>query len=168
MLDKEVPYNQIPPQHMELYLAAEVKEWRDWLKNECIEIVYPEDAAKVRNEINPNRIIRLRFVYRDKNASVRTPQMPLPVKAKARLCAQASKEPLAMQGLLKLDSPTVQRVGIMIFLQVTVNLRWTQHWRKGDVSSAFLQGQDREPQARLVAIPRPRPRLFKIKNWESL
>ena len=74
--------------------------------------------------MDPRRIIRLRFVYRDKNASLRTPQMPLPIKAKARLCAQASREPLAMMGQLKLDSPTVQRVGINIFLQITTNLGW--------------------------------------------
>ena len=70
--------------------------------------------------------------------------MSLPVAAKARLCAQASHEPLANQGLIKLDSPTVHRVGVMIFLQLTVNLGWCDNWFKGDVTTAFLQGQDRD------------------------
>ena len=81
----------------------------------------------------------LRSVYRDKNASIRTPQTWLPVKAKARLCAQGFTEPLAKAGLVKLDSPTVQRVGIMIFLQLVCNFDWFDTWRKGDISSAFLQ-----------------------------
>ena len=52
-------------------------------------------SKRIQSEIDPNRIIGFRFVYRDKNASIRTPQHPLSVKAKARLCAQAFNEPLA-------------------------------------------------------------------------
>ena len=74
--------------------------------------------------------------------------MPLPLKAKARICAQASHEPLARMGLVKLDSPTVQRVGVMLFLQTTVNLGWTKHLRKGDISTAFLQGEKRDVDTR--------------------
>ena len=79
------------------------------------------------------------FAYRDEDVSVLTPQVPLPVKAKARLCAQAFDEPLAKAGLIKVDSPTVQRMGIMMFLQLTVNFKWKHHWRKGDVKAAFLE-----------------------------
>ena len=72
---------------------------------------------------------------------------PLAVKAKARLCAQAFNEPLARAGLIKVDSPTIQRVGIMIFLQLIANFGWTQHWRKGDIKAAFLQGKERDVEA---------------------
>ena len=125
-------------------MTAEKKEWKDWCKNNSVEIILPEAAAKLRYSIDPRRIINLRFVYRDKNSSIRTPQVPLPVRAKARLCAQASREPLAAQGALKLDSPTVQRIGVMLFVQLTVNLQWLQHWIQADISSAFLQGQGNE------------------------
>jgi len=84
----------------------------------------------------------------------------LPVKAKARLCAQGSREPLAMAGMAKLDSPTVQRVGIMVFLQLTANFKWIKTWRKGDISSAFLQGQNREVETKgrlFLEPPRGRP-----------
>jgi len=40
---------------------------------------------------------------RSRHSSICTPQAALPVKAKARLCAQASRDPLAMAGLVKLD-----------------------------------------------------------------
>ena len=63
--------------------------------------------------------------------------------ARARLCAQAYDEPLAKAGLVKVDAPTVQRVGVMIFCQLVVNLKWIPHWRKGDITAAFLQGQKR-------------------------
>jgi len=160
MLDKEIPYKMILPKDLHLYHAAEEKEWADWLKNKSVKIVKGAEAQKLRKEFDPKRIITLRFVYRDKNASIRTPQVWLDVKAKARLCAQGSREPLAMAGMAKLDSPTVQRVGIMIFLQLTANFDWFSTWRKGDISSAFLQGQDREVETKgrlFLEPPRGRP-----------
>ena len=116
MLDREVAFHENPLQDRDLYRDAEKKEWASWCKTGCIKVTTPEQASVVRREVNRSRIIRLRFVYRDKNSSLRTPQTPLPVKAKARLCAQASHEPLAKQELIKLDSPTVHRVGVMLFL----------------------------------------------------
>ena len=32
-------------------------------------------------------------------------------------------------------------MGLMVFLQSVLNLRWTTTWPKRDISSAFLQGQ---------------------------
>ena len=107
------------------------------------------------------RFINLRFVYRDKNASIRTPQVWLPVKAKARICAQGFTEPMAKAGLVKLDSPTVQRVGIMVFLQLVANFGWTDTWRKGDVSSAFLQGTERDASKGKLYLRPPRDRPLK-------
>jgi len=103
--------------------------------------------------------MRLRFVYKDKNAALRMLQTPLPVKAKARLCAQRSREPLAMSGQVKLDSPTVQRVGVMVFLQLLVNFGWLKTWWKADITAAFLQGKDRdvEQRGRLYLYPPNQP-----------
>ena len=144
MLDKEVPFSQIREEDLPLYEIAEDKEWKDWLKNGSVKVIKGKDAVHVRLHTSPKHIINIRFVYRDKNASIRTPQVPLPIKAKARLCAQASKEPAAMAGLIKLDSPTVQRVGVMIFLQLLANFGWHENWIKADISSAFLQGVERD------------------------
>ena len=138
MLDKEVPFSKIPSEQMHLYEEAEAKEWADWQKNGGVKIISPSEARQIKSATDPRRIINLRFAYRDKNASIRTPQSNLPVKAKARLCALASLEPTALRGMAKLDSPTVQRLGAMIFLQLVLNLGWTQDWIKCDISSAFL------------------------------
>ena len=68
LLDREVPYNQIPPADRELYHLAEAKEWADWRANGSVRILSTEESASVRRTTDPRRIIRLRFVYRDKNS----------------------------------------------------------------------------------------------------
>ena len=62
-------------------------------------------------------------------------------------------------GMVKLDTLTVQRVGIMIYLQLVANLDWFDTWRKGDFSSAFSQGQERDTatKGRLFLEPPKRP-----------
>ena len=99
-LDREVPYHMIPRQDLALYEAAEIKEWKSWQDLECVEVIHPAKAKEVMKRIPRSRLIKLRFVYRDKNTALRTVQTPLPIKAKARLCAQGSREPLAMRGAL--------------------------------------------------------------------
>ena len=158
MLDKEIPYKEIPPKDLYLYHEAETKEWDDWIKNKSVRIVKGKEVQDIYRDTPPTRFINLRFVYRDKNASIRTPQVWLPVKAKARICAQGFTEPMAKAGLVKLDSPTVQRVGIMVFLQLVANFGWTDTWRKGDVSSAFLQGTERDQSLGKLYLRSPRTR----------
>ena len=68
-----------------------------------------------------------------------------------------------MAGNLKVDSPTVQRVGVMLFLQIAVNLDWTAWWRKGDVSTAFLQGAKTGYSRTVAFILTPPPR--KTARW---
>ena len=168
MLDKEIPYHEIPVQDRKLYEKAEEKEWKDWLDNKSVRIVKGKEVADVYKYTDPSRIINTRFVYRDKNASIRTPQTWLPIKAKARICAQGFSEPLAKAGLVKLDSPTVQRVGIMVFLQLVANFEWFDTWRKGDISSAFLQGTERgESKGKLYLRP-PKDRPLAGVSWGDL
>jgi len=168
MLDKEIPYKEIPVKDRPLYEAAEEREWADWLKNKSVRIVKGKEVADVYKHTDPSRFINLRFVYRDKNASIRTPQTYLPVKAKARMCAQGFSEPLAKAGLVKLDSPTVQRVGIMVFLQLVANFDWIQTWRKGDISSAFLQGTERDSSKGKLYLRPPRDRPLAGVDWNDL
>ena len=144
LLDREVPWEKIPPEHARLYEQAEDVEWDEWTKRGSVRVCPLDESKRINDTVDAARIIGLRFVYRDKNASVRTPQAPLPVKAKARLYAQAYEEPLAKAGLVKVDSSTKQRMRIMVFLQLTVNLGWIKQWRKGDVKAAFLQGKERQ------------------------
>ena len=160
MLEKEVPYREIPADQLDLYHKAEEVEWEDWLDKEAVDILTLEETESVETNEDPCRILRLRFVYRDKNAAIRTPKHPLPVRAKARLCAQGSREPLALEGRLKPDSPTVQRIGVMLFIQIIVNSGWQSSWIKVDVKSAFLQGVMRDSESKghiYLRPPRNRP-----------
>ena len=78
-LDREIPYNQIPEHQRPEYHAAEKKEWDSWVKAGCVKILDPSESALIRQKVHRSRIIRLRFVYRGKNASVRTPQLDVPL-----------------------------------------------------------------------------------------
>ena len=100
MLDKEIPWEKLPKEDLKHYVQAEKAEWAEWQKRGSVRIMSLKESQHVLQTVDPARIIGLRFVYRDKNASIRTPQEPLPVKAKARLCAQAFNEPLARAGLI--------------------------------------------------------------------
>ena len=148
-----MPFSQIPPEHVPLYEEAEQREWASWVECGCVRVVFPDEAQQVLAQVDPRRVIGLRFVYRDKNSAIRTAGKPAEVKAKARLCAQASSEPGAVQGLVKLDSPTAQRLGVMLFIQFVLNHGWVSTWRKGDISTAFLQGKDRDTKQKRATVP---------------
>lgn len=141
-LDKEVPFSKIPEQERELYHAAEVKEWNSWLEYDAVSALSPEETKEVL-ESRPERVLKCRFVYRNKNAGLVDHEgKPLELKAKARLCVQGQNDPDCMSGEVKVDAPTVQHGSLLTFLHCVVSFGWVDHWRNGDVSSAFLQGEE--------------------------
>jgi len=79
-----------------------------------------------------SRILKSRFVYRDKNAGTGSVE----IAAKARLCVHGCGDPdLEM---LQRDSPTVQKVFVHLLLQVCASNKWERHG--ADAKSAFMQG----------------------------
>ncbi len=88
MLDRDVPWDKMPPAHAKLYASTEKAEWDDWLARGSVRICTLRESRPIEQKFDKSHIIGLRFVYRDKNASTRTPQSPLPVKAKARVSAK--------------------------------------------------------------------------------
>ena len=137
-------YHQIPVEQRKLYHDAEKAQWDEWLKFGSAKPLSPEETAEVRRTVHKSRILRSRFVYRDKNASLRTPQKPLPVKAKARLVVAGQNCPDCASGKVRVDAPTIQRTSVLVFLQTVANLGWASSLRSGDVASAFLQGTRRD------------------------
>lgn len=141
-LDKEVPFSKIPEEGRESYHAAEVKEWNSWLEYDAVSALSPEETKEVL-ESRPERVLKCRFVYRNKNNGlVDHDGKPLELKAKARLCVQGQNDPDCMSGEVKVDAPTVQHGSLLTFLHCVVSFGWVDHWRNGDVSSAFLQGEE--------------------------
>ena len=141
-LDKEVPFSRIPEQDMEAYMGAERKEWQSWLDYDAVEVVPPEQAQAVL-EKSKERVLKSRYVYRNKNAGLVDKEgKPLPLKPKARLCVAGQHCPDCASGEVKVDSPTVQHATLLTFLHCVISFGWVDHWRSGDISSAFLQGSE--------------------------
>ena len=47
-----------------------------------------------------------------------------------------------LSGDVKLDAPTIQHSSFMTFLHCVVSFGWVANLRNGDISSAFLQGEE--------------------------
>ena len=140
MLDKEVPYEKISPDDWPAYEAAIQKEWNSWVEYDSCQILTLEESSKVERE-QPKRILPSRFVLRNKHAGLVDPAgKALPLKAKARLCLAGHMCPDSLSGELQVDSPTVERITTMMFLNNVICNDWVQDWYIGDISNAFLQG----------------------------
>ena len=152
-LDKEIPFKKIPPKDRDLFEKAEAKEWQSWLDYDAVEILDDEKSSRISSE-KPQRILKSRFVYRDKHAGlVDESGNKLAVKAKARLCVQGQHCPDCSSGEVRVDAPTVQHGTLMLYLHLTVSFGWLKHWRNGDISSAFLQGAESKGEPLYMRAP---------------
>ena len=140
MMDKEIPYDKIPPHERDLYHAAQQKEGNSWKEFKSCEVLTEEESERVMRD-SPSRVLPSRYVYRNKNAGLVDEQgNPLPTRAKARLCLQGHLCPDSRTGQVQVDSPTVERVSTMLFRHVAASFGWIENWFIGDISNAFLQG----------------------------
>ncbi|CAE8740947.1 unnamed protein product [Polarella glacialis] len=104
--EKEIPYARIPKEHLELFQAAAKTQWEQHEKYEAVRPMSLSESKQVRDTVDPKRILRSRFAYRDKNAGLRTDRREVPVKAKARLCCGGHLDPDLETGNLRTDAPT--------------------------------------------------------------
>ena len=116
--DKEIHWRDIKDSDRELYREASAKQWSEWQKYGSVQVLTIEESEAVRGMVKTNLILPSRFVYRDKNAPLRTDKHPLPVKAKARLCVGGHMDPRLAQGDLRTDAPTVTRNSTMLFFTI--------------------------------------------------
>ena len=70
MMDREASWEELPPSHRRLYEEAEIIEWVDWRTRGSVRICSGADSELVRRAVEEARIIGLRCVYREKNASI--------------------------------------------------------------------------------------------------
>mmetsp|Transcript_55091 Transcript_55091/g.123685 ORF Transcript_55091/g.123685 Transcript_55091/m.123685 type:complete len:701 (+) Transcript_55091:3-2105(+) len=138
MLDKEMIWEEIPECDRPLFTAAHNKEWSQWQETGCVRVLTMEESMQVRATVPRERILPSDMKYRDKNASFRTPQNQLPVRAKARLCVAGQHEPDARRGLSKTDAPTVQRASLMIFLQMVTSMAWLPRTTRDACGHVFV------------------------------
>ncbi|CAK0869680.1 unnamed protein product [Prorocentrum cordatum] len=135
--DKEIHWRAITDSDRELFREAAAKPWSEWQKYGSCQVLSIEESEAIRGMIKPSLILPSRFVYRDKNAQLRTDNHPLPVKAK---------------GDLRTDAPTVTRNSTMLFF--TICQRFDLEIYAADVEAAFMQG-DEQPDQQLH-VPQPR------------
>ena len=154
MLDKEIPYDKITPQDMPEYQRAIEKEWDSWLQYDSCKVLSLEESEKIEQEC-PKRILPSRLVLRNKHAGLVSPEgKSLPLKAKARLCIAGHLCPDTVGGDVQVDSPTIERISTMLFLNYVVCYSWFTNWFIGDIGNAFLQGAPLEGPDMYMRQPR--------------
>lgn len=153
-LDKEIPYRKISMEQLPEFQAAIDKEWKSWVSFDAATPLSLEESAQVIKS-KPERVLRSRYVLRDKHAGLLTPEgNKMPLKAKARLCIQGQHDPDSASGLLKLDAPKIQHTSLMVFLHCVISFGWVSNWFSGDISSAFLQGKPTEGEPLFMYQPK--------------
>ena len=151
--DKEIKWKDISESDKPIFREAAAKQWSEWQKYETVAVLSPEESDAVRKTVDPKRILPSRYVYRDKNAPLRSETNNLPVKAKARLCVGGHMDPRLSQGELRTDAPTVTRNSTMLFF--TIVQRFGLDVVAADVEAAFMQGDPQHGDQELyMAQPR--------------
>ena len=153
-LEKEMPWRLIPPEKHSLFKAAEVKQINEHLDHKALTILTKTETDEVYRTVAPERILNSRWAYRDKNYAKRKGDEKIEWKAKARLVIAGHQDPDVTS--LTTDAPTVNRLSIMVLLQIASSRRaGPDPWEAaaGDVCAAFLNGK---PLQRTLFMKQPR------------
>jgi len=125
-VDKEVGWDEIAEAEKPAYREAIEAHWNEWRKYESVRILSQKETEAVRRTVGKERILRSRFALRNKHAGT-----DKPLKAKARLVIAGQNCPDSAAGLLKTDAPTVQRVAVLLLLQVAASYGWLESLGSG-------------------------------------
>ena len=108
------------------------------MKYGSVEPLTPAQSDQVRARVDHRRTLPSRYLYRDKNATLRSKDPVLPVKAKARLTVGGHLDPRLAEGQLRTDAPTITRTLTLLFLILCE--RYLFDIVAGDVEAAVMQG----------------------------
>ena len=81
-LEKELPWGLIPPDEREMYREAELKQWQEHVEFGAVRPLSLSESEEVRRRVSPDRILRSRFAYKDKNYAKRKCDPSVPAKPK--------------------------------------------------------------------------------------
>jgi len=137
-LEKELPWQLIPPDEREMYRAAELKQWEEHVQFDAVRALSVEESIEVIKKVKPERILNSRFLYRDKNYAKRKADPSVPAKPKARLCIAGQNDPDLGKVDMVTDAPTTSRHSIILALQLALCRSWLVS--VGDIRAAFLNG----------------------------
>lgn len=140
---KELRWSQMDETTREAFREATREQWSKWLENSAIEVLSLAESKSVLQDLERkgqlDRVLCPRLVLTDKNASLRTPSCPLPLKASSRVVIPGYKDVANLQGELRRDAPTGCRLAQhVLFCIAGANPSW--FLRSADVRAAFLKG----------------------------
>ena len=151
---KELDPRWFNPEEKKAFDISDATEWSQWLNNEVVEKVKPEDLKKVpRHQIFK---APLRMVRTNKAAAA-----TLPLVAKSRLVVPGHRDPGL--GEFRTDAPTVGATATKIAKAIAQARRWVV-WAF-DVTTAFLSGERTDRQIYVRAPPEGLP---KTKQMEEV
>jgi len=137
---QEVNLKQLTPQEKKLFEQAKSKELDQWISNSVFSI------AK-KSGVPLDRIMSMRWVltwkYPEGDLDVKTR------KAKARLVVKGFTDPDLTT--IRAESPTLSRLAKHWLFQIAASNNWKL--TKGDVKTAFLQGDRKEQQRNVYVQP---------------
>ena len=165
--DREIKWYALPEDQEHLHEEAMQTEWSSWIKYRCVKVLTKQESDKIRQTVDHRNILGTDWHFKDKNSAFRTPENNLEVVAKARLTAQGQRERAALNGLVKLDSPTAQRVSFNVMLQITASRGWGETTAVADIKCAFLQGKGREEQGSTTKLYLRQPRSRGLPGLEE-
>ena len=149
---REYSWKEIKEKDKSAFHSAALDGWNVWVNNQAIEVLSPEESARVRKRLRQtnqqSRILVPRYVMTDKNDGLRTERHPLALKANARLVVPGYKDASAYE--VRKDAPTGSRISVHLLLTFTAAKRW--NLMSADVKSAFLKGEEFEPGERELYI----------------
>ncbi|CAE7678552.1 RE2, partial [Symbiodinium sp. CCMP2456] len=143
--EKELKWTEIPEEVRDKFREAEQTQWNEHLAYDALEPLSLEDSARIKDEVAPERVLRCRWAYRDKNYARRRQGEDVPWKCKSRLVIAGHTDPDLTDESMRLstDAPTLSRSGLACMLQRTADgLRDSDPWTlaAGDIRCAFLTG----------------------------
>ena len=141
--EKELKWSEIPQDVHKKFREAEKTQWDEHLAYDALQPLSLSESDAVRSAVAPERILRCRWAYKDKNYARRREGEDVPWRCKSRLVIAGHTDPDLGAEHLSTDAPTLSRCGLSCMLQMVANGRVrTDPWTvaAGDIRCAFLTG----------------------------
>ena len=135
------------------FTEAKRKELTSFFQHDVWEFCDPQDAK-------PDRVLKAHFILKWSTNADGSP------RAKARLITQGFRDPDALSGALRTNSPTLTRLSRGMILSLASLMTWTPF--TSDISTAFLQGKSHHKDRTLwIKLPRDACQILGLQTTES-
>ena len=137
-----------------------IKEWSKLVGTNAIEVHKGEAAAKLREEVDPKRILESRFVHTRRES----PERPGEREIKSRWCIEGFKDPQVLE--IGKQSPTLSADALALVLQLLASNKWVL--TVADIEGAFSQGNAMDRKGGKVYVQLPKMGVPGLKGDEMV